>query len=83
MFKGAALFLLVFVAITPQSRGFIANWVGHTTETLNEWGSLSYVFLAALAGALVVSIVMVKTWPTRADPENPMTKYKKNLPFEE
>jgi hypothetical protein len=66
MFKGAALFLLIFIAITPQSRDL--------SQMLSD---------VLLAAGLLASIVMVKTWPARVEPENPMTKYKKQVPFEE
>jgi len=83
MFKGATLFLLVFVAIAPQSRTFLINLAGQTADNMNAWAPMSYVFLAVLAGAFLLSIVMVKTWPTRTEPKNPMDKYKKEVRFEE
>lgn len=83
MFKGATLFLLVFVAITPQSRNFLINLFAQTSDSLDAWAPLSYWFLAGLVAAFVLSIVMVKTWPARAEPENPLTKYKNQVRFED
>jgi hypothetical protein len=81
--KGAALFLFIFVLIAPQSRAFLSGVFSQSAESMNAWAPYSYVFLAMLVAGLVGSIVMVKTWPARVEPENPMSKYKKEAPSEE
>jgi hypothetical protein len=83
MLKGAALFLLMFIAITPQTRTFLTDVIGRSSENLNAWAPFSYIFVALLVAGLVASVVVVKTWPAKVEPENPMTKYKKEVPFEE
>jgi hypothetical protein len=79
MFKGAALFMAIFIAITPQSRTFLADVLGRTTENLNKWAPFSYIFLTLLVAAPVVSLILVKTWPVKEEPENPLAKYKNDV----
>jgi hypothetical protein len=83
MFKGAILFMLVFVGIAPQSRAFLTGVLAHSVESLNAWAPISYLVLLILLAAPVVSVMVVKSWPVKVEPENPMAKYRKELPFEE
>jgi hypothetical protein len=81
--KGAAVFLLVFVAIAPQSRAFLSGLFDHTAENLTAWAPFSYIALAILLAAPLLSIILVKTWPDKQEPESPMAKYKKDITIEE
>lgn len=83
MFKGATLFALSFVLIAPQSRNFLVGVFAGTIETLNKWAPISYLLALALVAAPVVSIIMVKSWPARVEPENPMAKYNREAKFED
>ena len=79
MFKGAFLFVLIFVGISPNARTFLLG-VG---KDLNAWAPFSYITLVILVSGLVASIVLVKTWPERVEPESPMAKYRNENPFDE
>lgn len=83
MFKGATLFAVVFILIAPQSRAFLAGVLTKTGESLNAWAPISYIALALLIAAPIASVFIVRSWPAREEPENPMAKYKREAPFEE
>ena len=83
MLKGATLFLLVFVFITPQTRGFLGGVFAHTGENLQAYAPFSYILLGLLLAAPVVSLFVMKTWPEREEPENPMAKYRREVPDED
>jgi len=83
MFKGASLFALIFILIAPQSRAFLMGVLIKTGENLNAWAPFSYIVLALFLAALFASIYMMKTWPEREEPENPMAKYRREEPFDE
>ncbi len=82
-FKGSALFMLIFVAIAPQSRAFITGVLNHTADFLTAWSPVSYILLAMFLAGPLVSVFVVKTWPEKEEPENPLDKYKHEVPFEE
>jgi hypothetical protein len=82
MFKGAALFALVFVLIAPRSRAFLGGVLNSTVENMNAWAPFSYLALLILLVAPVVSVMVVRSWPAREEPENPMSKYNRELPYE-
>jgi hypothetical protein len=83
MYKGAALFLMIFLAINQQTRTFISEAIGRVPENFDSWGANSYVILGGLAAAALISLLMVKFAPRRADTANPVTKYKKHIRYEE
>jgi len=83
MFKGAALFGLMFVFIAPQSREFVVGLVSQTAESLDTWAPLSYYTLGGLVALVLLSVILIKTWPQRADSANPMAKYRRQAPFDE
>ncbi len=83
MFKGAALFMLVFIGIAPQSRAFLSAVFTSTGENLKAWAPFSYIIVGGLLAAPFVSLYVMKTWPAREEPENPLAKYKNEIPFED
>jgi hypothetical protein len=83
MFKGATLFALMFIFIAPQPRAFLGGVFTHTLENLNAWAPFSYLAILLLVAAPIASVVVVKNWPERVDPENPMSKYNRELPYED
>jgi hypothetical protein len=83
MFKGATLFAASFLLIAPQSRNFLAGVFAGTLENLNKWAPFSYLAMLLLLAAPVVSVIVVRSWPQRVDPENPMAKYNREIPYED
>jgi len=73
---GAILFLLFFLAIAPQSRAFIAGSLTATVARLHEWGAISPFLILTFASAPILSVVLMKLWPKREDPEDPMAHYR-------
>ena len=83
MFLGAILFILIFVAIAPQSRTFLLALAAGAGTFLTEWAPFSYGILVILAVATVAGIYVMKTWPQRVDAGNPMAKYRNEIPCDE
>ena len=83
MFKGAALFALVFVGIAPQSREFLTKFFTQTSDQISASAPMSYVAIGLLVAAPLLSVIIVKSWPQRQDPQSPMAKYRRQLPFDE
>ena len=77
MFKGALLFLAVFLAITPQSRTFITEMAGKASENVDQLGSYGYLIIGLMVALVLFSILWVKLAPNKVDPRNPMEKFKK------
>ena len=82
MWKVSLIFLL-FVAITPQSQTFMIKVYNQSSQEMAQWAPFSYIVLVTLVAALFGSIVLVKTWPERVEPESPMAKYRHEAPFED
>jgi hypothetical protein len=76
MFKGATLFGFVFALIAKPSREFILGLVTSTSEMLDANAPMSYIALAVLLAPLLASVLLIKLWPERADPANPMARYR-------
>jgi hypothetical protein len=83
MFKGATLFALIFILIAPKSREFLITSIGQANENLSKWAPFSYIVVALLIAAPIVSFFVIKTWPEHKEPENPMTKYRREVPEED
>jgi hypothetical protein len=77
MFKGALLFLAVFVVITPQSRTFIVKIASQASENVDQLGSYGYLIIGLMVALVLFSILWVKLAPNKVDPRNPMEKFKK------
>ena len=76
MFKGAALFGFVFAFIAPSSREFLIGLMTSTSETLDANAPMSYIALGVILALLLASVLLIKLWPQRADPANPMARYR-------
>ncbi len=83
MFIGAILFLLIFVMITPQSRAFLAALMIGLSGFMTAWAPFSYLLALLLVAALFVGVYVIQTWPKHVEPENPMSKYRREVPVEE
>jgi hypothetical protein len=83
MFLRPGLFLLVFILIAPQSRAYLGARVATAAAWINAWAPYSYILLLLLPIAALASAYVVRKWPVRVEPENPMAKYRKEVPYEE
>jgi hypothetical protein len=83
MFLKPGLFLLVFLLIAPASRAYLGAHLASAAEWINVWAPFSYILLLMLPIAGLASMYIVKKWPERVEPESPMAKYRKEIPFEE
>ena len=80
---GVVLFVLVMILIAPASRAFLGTCVAGFSAWMVHWAPFSFVILAILMAAPVVGIYLIKTWPVHVEPENPMTKYRREAPVDE
>ena len=78
MFLGSALFAVFFLAIAPASRMFILASLAGGGAWFASWAPFSFILIALLLAAPMVSIFLVKTWPVHVEPENPMAKYRRD-----
>ena len=76
MFKGATLFGVVFAFIAPKTRAVIFDIFDKASDGISTNAPYSYVVLGVLSGLLLISILMIKTWPERSDPASPMSRYR-------
>jgi cell division protein FtsW (lipid II flippase) len=83
MILGVVLFVLVFVLIAPQTRAFLLVLATGAGAFLTAWAPFSYVLLLILLAAPCVGMYIVHTWPQRVDEENPMAKYRREMPLDE
>jgi len=78
MFLGSALFALVFLLIAPASRAFLVGSVSGGSAWFWSWAPFSFILLAFVIAAPIVSIHMVRSAPLHVEPENPMAKYRRD-----
>ncbi len=78
MFIGACLFVLMFIMIAPGPQAFLLASATGASHWLLSWAPFSFILLAMLVAAPVVSIYLMKTWPVQEEPENPMAKYRRD-----
>ena len=83
MFLGAFLFTMFFVLLAPQTRNFLGGVLLGAAKFIQDWAPFSYIVLLILFAAFVAGVYLIRTWPVRVDPENPMAKYNREPPFEE
>jgi hypothetical protein len=75
---GAALFLLMFVLIAPQTRKWLIGMLGNSGGWLSNWAPFSYIILMVLLVAAFFSLYLMMHWPKTPEPENPLAKYKRD-----
>lgn len=80
---GLVGFVLVFVMLIPQCQTFLQGTVSGASAFLHDWAPYSYVLLALIATAPMVSAYLLYTWPPREEPENPMAKYNRETPLDD
>src|ERR1035437_5749611 len=83
MYIGLILFILFFVMIMPDSQAFLLASAAGVSAWIAAWAPFSYILLLILVAASVASIHLMRTWPQRVDPENPMAKYRREMPLDE
>jgi hypothetical protein len=83
MILGLIVFVLMFLLITPQSQTYLGGLAAATSVWLADWAPFSYILLLILLAAPVVGIHLVRTWPARVEEENPMARYRKEMPLDE
>jgi len=64
--------------IAPPSRAFVLSSLAGGAAWITHWAPFSFILLAILVAAPVVSIIIVRTWPVHVEPENPMAKYRRD-----
>ena len=79
-FVRAALFVLIFVLLTPQCQNFLHASASSATGFINAWAPLSYILLGVLLIGPMAAMYLMHTWPKHEVPENPMTKYRRESP---
>ncbi|MDE3164966.1 MAG: hypothetical protein KGN36_04095 [Acidobacteriota bacterium] len=79
MFAGLGIFVLIFLVLTPGPRATMAASLQAVAGWLISWAPFSFILLALLLVMAVVSIYLMKTWPVREEPENPMAKYRREV----
>ena len=83
MFVRPGIMLLVFILIAPTSRAYLLAHLTDVGQWIHAWSPFSYILLLMLPAAGLASAMMVKKAPLREEPENPMAKYRSEIPFEE
>jgi len=83
MIIGLVLFVLFFVVIMPQSQAFLLASAAGIGAWTSAWAPFSYILFLILLAAPFAGMHLVRTWPQTVEPENPMAKYRKEMPIEE
>ena len=83
MLIGLILFILVFLAIMPQSQAFLLASAASVGAWIAAWAPFSYLLLLILPAASFAGIHLMRTWPQAVEPENPMAKYRREMPLDE
>jgi hypothetical protein len=78
VFLGACLFALVFIMLAPPTRTFVLTHLTGAAEWLMAWAPISFILVAILIAAPIISVILVRTWPEHVEPENPMAKYRRD-----
>ena len=73
---GAVLFLLFFILIAPPSRRLLAGWFSQAGTWIDAWAPFSYIIVALLIVAPIVSFLLLHRWPKIPEPDNPLARYK-------
>ena len=83
MLIGLVLFILFFVLIMPQSQAFLLASAASLGAWATAWAPFSYLLLLILVAAPFAGMHLVRHAPVRVDEENPMAKYRRELPVDE
>lgn len=75
MYIGAILFLLVFVAIHPESRGYVIGLFDTASVSVRNGGSFSFFLVVIAIVASLLCLLLVKFGPVRHDPRNVFSNY--------
>jgi hypothetical protein len=74
--KATFAFLVFFLLIAPKSRALLGGWMGDAQNWITVWAPLSYLIVALVVMAPIISILLMMRWPKPEEPENPLAKYK-------
>jgi hypothetical protein len=83
MLIGLILFVLFFIVLMPQSRTFLLASAAGVGAWLAEWAPFSYLLMLIVLAAPFAGVYLMRTWPQREEPENPMAKYRREMPIDE
>ncbi len=75
---GAGLFLVFFLLIAPKTRAAITGMLGQSGDWISNTAPFSYIVLATLFVAGLVSLALMVRWPKTPEPDNPLAKYKRD-----
>ena len=79
MYLGLFGFLVTFVMLTPQSRNYLAGVSAGLSAFMTTWAPFSYLLIMIMISAIICGFWVIHTWPKREDPENPMSKYNREM----
>jgi len=82
-YLGTILFILMFVLISGKTRAFLLGLATGASSFITAWAPFSYILLLLLLAAPCVGMYLVHTWPPRVDEENPMAKYRREMPLDD
>lgn len=77
------IFLGAFLMIAPQSREFLFSHLTSAGERIHAWAPFSYIAVMLFLIAPFASMYLVRKWPAKPEPEDPMAKYKKDIIYED
>jgi hypothetical protein len=83
MYLGLVLFLLTFILLAPQTRGYLNTVFVGLAAFMTGWAPYSYLLMLILLGALFAGLYLIHSWPAHVEPESPMAKYRREAPVEE
>jgi hypothetical protein len=74
---GCILFALIFVVLSAQQTGTLQARIEHTVTWTHSWAPFSYLIILMLIVAPFISLKIISSWPKREEPEDPMSKYRR------
>jgi hypothetical protein len=80
MILGPGLFLLVFALLSSTVRAKTAECVIAVMHWINVYQPLSYVVVAIVFAAPILSYLLMACWPRTAEAENPLVQYRREHP---
>jgi hypothetical protein len=73
---GTALFALVFILLSPQSRAILTGAGTNAGTWIAKFAPYSYLVLVAGFLVPLIAVLIVFKWPSAPPIENPMARYK-------